>query len=473
MHFLEALLQKHLNAPSKIIQIHALLITSGFFLLHKPSNPFAFNCLIQSYTRQGKPPFDAPLRLFVQLLSFGAQPNHHTFPSLLKSSSPLSGIAIHGQSLRRGVVFNNFVRCSLIKFYARLGSSVGAKKMFDEMPHPDLASCNAMLDMLCSCDGMGPANEFFEAMGIRNIISWTTIINGFSKIGRYYNAIWLFKRFIHETDNAYRKVSSNEATLLTILSACANVHDRKGMAVGTEIHAFIIRQQIHLTAFLVTALIDLYGKHGHLCSCENVFKATVQREACTWNAMISALACNGEEEKALHMFGKMLYEGIAPNHITLVAVLTACSRAGLVDLGLQHFGSMISKHGLFPLMEHYGCVVGLLGRAGLLRKAMDFIMQMPFEADQSVWGALLGACKLHGNAKLGAYVAQKLISLEPGHSSQYVALRNMYAEEERWRDVVEMKETMELAGVQKVAGMSYVYSHWTVSGNLASADLKV
>lgn len=462
MHFLEALLQKHFTQPSKILQIHALLITSGFFLLPKPSNTFSFNCLIQSYLRHGKPPSDAPLRLFVQLLSFGAQPNHHTFPSLLKSSSPFTGTVIHGQSLHRGLVLDNFVGCSLIKFYAQLGRFVDAKKVFDEIPHPDLASCNAMLDVLCAYNGMGLANEFFKGMRMRDIISWTTIINGFSRNGCHYNAIQFFKRLIHESDNSYGKVGPNEATLVSVLSACANLHDRKGLATGKEIHAYIIRQEIHLTAFLGTALIDLYGKNGHLCSCENTFKGIVQRESCTWNAMISALACNGEEEKALHMFDKMPSEGITPNHITLVAVLTACSHAGLVDLGLQHFDSMVSKHGLTPLMKHCGCVVDLLGRAGLLHKAMDFIMQMPFEADESVWGALLGACKLHGNAKLGAYVAQKLISLEPWHGGQYMTLRNMYAQEERWQDAVEMRETMELAGVKKVAGMSYINSNWTI-----------
>ncbi|XP_078174758.1 tetratricopeptide repeat (TPR)-like superfamily protein [Carex rostrata] len=470
MHFLEALLQRHFTEPSKIFEIHALLITSGFFLLPKPSNTFSFNCLIQSYLRQGKPS-DAPLRLFVQLLSSGAQPNHHTFPSILKSSSPISGVVIHGQSVRRGLVFDNFVGCSLMKFYAKLGRFVDAKKVFDEMPHPDLASSNAMLDVACASDDMGSANEFFEGMTIRNIISWTTLINGFSKNGSHYNAIWIFRRLIHESENVCGNVSPNEATFVCVLSSCANLDGREGLAIGKEVHAYIVRHRIHLTAFLGTALIDLYGKHGHLHSCENTFKSIVRSEVCTWNAMIFALACNGEEEKALHMFDKMPSEGVVPNHITLVAVLTACSRAGLVDLGLRHFESMVAKHGLTPLMEHYGCVVDLLGRAGWLHKAVYFIERMPFKADVSVWGALLGACKLHGNAKLGEYVMQKLISLEPWHGGQYMTLRNMYAQKGRWRDVVEMTETMVFVGIKKAVGTSYVNSTYATFDNPASVDL--
>ncbi|KAJ4818212.1 Pentatricopeptide repeat (PPR) superfamily protein [Rhynchospora pubera] len=470
MHLLPSLLQKHFTEPTKILQIHALFITSGFFLLPNPnqSRTIAFNCLIQTYLRQRTPkpkPPHAPLRLFLQLLSSGAQPNHHTFPSLLKSSSsPLIGTSIHGQTLRRGFVLDDFIGCSLIKFYAQLGRFSDAKKVFDEMPHPDLASCNAMLDMLCACHDMGSAYDFFQSMSIRDIASWTTMISGFSKNGSYSSAIQLFRRLIHEGENVFAKMIPNEATIVSVLSACASVDDREGLNVGTEIHSHIIQRQIHLSAFLGTALIDLYGKHGHLYYCENIFKAIIQKEVCTWNAMISALACNGGEENALQMFERMQSDGVVPNHITLLAVLTACSRAGLVDLGVQHFEAMVSKYGLTPLMRHYGCMVDLFGRAGLLHKAMNFIMQMPFEADESVWGALFGSCKLHGNAELGAYVGQKLLNLEPWYGGWYKTLRNIYAEAGRWQNVVEMRENMILTGAKMVTGKSYVNSTCT-TGN--------
>lgn len=257
-------------------------------------------------------------------------------------------------------------------------------------------------------------------------------------------------------------VRPNEATLVSALSACANMDGAGALPGGIQIHGYIIRHESRMTAFLGTALIDMYGKHGHLSYCAGVFNAVDVKEVCTWNAMISALASNGNEVVALGLVDRMRAEGLRPNHVTFVAILTACARARLVDVGLRWFEAMNNEFGVVPLMEHYGCVVDLLSRTGLLNEAVEFIRRMPMEADASVWGALLGACKVHGDLQLGIQVGRQMITLQPWHSGVYTVLRNIYAGEGRWNEAAELREAMENAGVKKIVGQSWIDSCCTV-----------
>lgn len=211
-----------------------------------------------------------------------------------------------------------------------------------------------------------------------------------------------------------------------------------------------------MTAFLGTALIDMYGKHGRLSYGASVFNAMDEKEVCTWNAMISALASNGNEAMALDLLDGMRAEGLRPNHITFVAILTACARARLVDTGLRWFEAMNNEFGVVQLMEHYGCVVDLLSKAGFLNEAVEFIRRMPMEADASVWGALLGSCKVHGHVQLGIQVVRRMITLHPWHSGVYTVLRNMYAGEGRWNEAAELREAMENARVKKIVGQCWI-----------------
>ncbi|XP_020097049.1 putative pentatricopeptide repeat-containing protein At1g10330 [Ananas comosus] len=436
MQCLEWLLKKHLFHASKLHQIHTLLITSGFLafpLLSQSQSrcggtttnttttttttTFVYNCLLRAYLRNGQSS-SAALHLFVQMLAHGHQPNHHTFPSLIKfsSSSPspsYAGCALHAQCLRRGLLADNFISCSLVKYYAQLGHLNEARKSFDEMPHPDMACHNAMLDAFCANGDIISARRLFESMSTRDVISWTIIINGHSRNRCFREAIGLFRRLMRESrrSDIVTAVTPNEATLVSVLSACANLHGPEGLAIGIEIHGGIIRREAQLTAFLGTALIDMLGA-----------------------------------------------EGQPPNHITFIAVLTACARAGLVETGLRLFEMMVSKHGVTPLMEHYGCVVDLLSRNGLLNQAVEFIKRMPMAADASVWGALQGACKLYGDVELGAKVGRRLMALQPENAGRYMILRNIYAGEGRWNHAAELREIMEQAGVKKMVGQSCVGS---------------
>ncbi|KAF5746089.1 hypothetical protein HS088_TW06G00254 [Tripterygium wilfordii] len=223
-------------------------------------------------------------------------------------------------------------------------------------------------------------------------------------------------------------------------------------------HGYIIRNEVALTVFMGTALIDLYGKSGLLETAIKVFEQMDVKEVYTWNAIISSLACNSRENQALEMFERMKSNGLHPNEVTFVGVLTACARAKLVELGLDLFQSMSREFEVVPVMEHYGCVVDLLGRAGLLREASEFISRLPFEPDASVWGALLGACKIHGAVALGNDVGTRVLELQHLQCGQYVALSHINAGAERWIHAADLRQAMVKSGIKKIPAYSSINS---------------
>ncbi|XP_047087862.1 putative pentatricopeptide repeat-containing protein At1g10330 [Lolium rigidum] len=463
---LERLLQNHFSAPRRLFQLHALLLTSGALSAsHAAATTAAFpyNCLIHAHLRlpsTSSTPLCAPLRLFSAMLAAGARPNGHTFPSLLRSAaaSGPATTALHAQCLRRGLTADRFVACSLVSSYGRLPHH--ARKVFEEMGTPDLASANAMLDVLCTAGDLPSARQFFERMAERDVVSWTTLVSGLSRNGRHWDAVEAFRGLLSDNSNRAR-LALGEATLVSVLSACASLDTAEGLVAGMSIHAYVVRHGVHLTAFLGTALIDMYGKYGKLGCCKMAFQLVRDKEVCTWNALLSALANHGKEAEALASFNMMILGGFSPNQITFLALLTGCARAGLVEVGLYWFEAMVAEYQVAATMAHYGCVVDLLGRAGRFVDAVETIERMPFKPDASVWGALLGACKLHGNVELVAEIGRKLLDLGPQQSDRYVTIRNIYLEDGNWHAATRMGEVMHEAGIKKTAGQSSVVFHST------------
>ncbi|MED6111794.1 hypothetical protein PIB30_055623 [Stylosanthes scabra] len=260
---------------------------------------------------------------------------------------------------------------------------------------------------------------------------------------------------MHHRDVLYCLVKPNEATFVSVISSCANLGGKSALDCGKQVHGYLVVNG-SLGVFVETSLIDLYGKMGCLSYSVNVFRVMASKEVCTWNAMISALASNGRDKEALDLFDKMKAEGLKPNSITLVAVLTACARGKFVREGLELFRSMSNDFKVEPVMEHYGCVVDLLGRAGHLQEAADIIRNMPFEPDASVLGAFLGACRIHGAIELGEEIGRKLLKLQTQHCGQYVLLSSINAEKERWNHAFDLRKEIKEAGIQKTPAYSMV-----------------
>lgn len=188
----------------------------------------------------------------------------------------------------------------------------------------------------------------------------------------------------------------------------------------------------------------------------DVFEKMEKKEVFTWNAMICGLGMHGRAEDAIELFFKMQKQKFRPNGITLLGVLSACAHSGMVDEGLRIFNSMEEVYGIEPGMEHYGCVVDLLGRAGLLGEAEEVMYSMPMEPSAAVWGALLGACRKHGDVELGERVGKILLELEPQNSGRYALLSNIYARAGRWDDVANVRKLMKERGVKTSTGISMI-----------------
>lgn len=398
------------------------------------------------------------------MLSHRAPPNSLTFPLVIKAASsslPLAsflGLTLHPQSLKRGVSDDPFVLTSFVSMYGEIHDIVSARKVFDEIPQPCVVSYNAMIDAFAKNGDMGSAVSLFWRMSSRDVFSWTSIISGYGKNKCFLEAIEFFRKMVWHEDMIYGNLAPNEATLVSILSCCSNVQNARALHIGKEIHGYMSKNEQELTVFMRTALIAFYGKMGCFEYVNAIFNMTLVKEVCTWNAMISSLGLNGKEKDALDMFTLMIEKGLCPNEVSFVGVLSACARAKFVDLGMEIFNSMKLKFGIVPRMEHYGCVVDLLGRAGLLKEAQEFIKTMPFEADPSVLGALLGACRLHGATELGDEVGRHLLKLQPHHCGRYVILSSIYAGAERWQNASSLRKDMIDLGIQKIPAYSMIQS---------------
>ncbi|KAJ4976365.1 hypothetical protein NE237_001471 [Protea cynaroides] len=460
------LLQRFIKCQNQVNQIHGLIITHGH-LHFKPiwqisdlkwMSTMLYNTLIRAHLNLGDP--HKAIVFYTHMLSHKAPPNNHTFPSLIKAACSLPFMAsvigrlVHTQVIRRGLSLDPFIQTSFVSFYAQLGDLFSARHVFEEITRPCIVAFNSMLDALGKNGDMGSALELFQRMPQRDVVSWTSIINGFGKNGCYQDSIQFFEKMMVHRDVMEGLVRPNESTLVSILSSCASSDQAGALCQGKQIFGYVIRSGTEVTVFLGTALISMYGKTGCLASAFRVFNGMVVKGVCTWNAMISSLASNGREKEALNMFDKMRQEGLQPNEVTFVTVLTACARAQLIDLGLGVFQSMQPEYRVHPRMEHYGCVVDLLGRAGRLEAAVDFIRGMPFEPDATVLGALLGACKVHGAVDLGTDVGKRILELQPRHCGRYVILSNIYADAGRWGRAAALRKAMIEAGIRKIPAYS-------------------
>ncbi|KAI9093233.1 hypothetical protein K1719_027247 [Acacia pycnantha] len=462
--FLLTLLQRFIKLPRLVSQIHSLVITGGHLLRYsnapshlKWTSTRLYNALIRAHHISGFS--HKALLLFTHMLAGQVPPNDHTFPPLIKaaSHSPSLGRALHTQAIKRGVLCDPFLQTTFVALYASNDNLAYACKVFDEIPHTCIVACNAMLHAFCTNGNMESALSLFERMCKRDVVSWTTMINGFARNAKFSEAIQHFRKMMAHRDVLNRLVMPNEATYVSVLSSCANLDGKAALDCARQVHGYIVMNGINLGVFVGTSLVDVYGKMGFLNYAVNVFNRMDSREVCTWNAMISSLASNGREKEALNMFKHMKAEGLRPNSITFVAVLTACSRGRLVKEGLDLFRSMSNYYNVVPLMEHYGCVVDLLGRAGHLEEADDIINSMPFQPDTSVLLALLSACRIHGAIDLGEEIGRKLLELQTQHSSQYVLLSSINADKERWDHAADMRKEMVHIGIQKIPAFSVVH----------------
>nr|UPT48781.1 pentatricopeptide repeat protein AaPPR791 [Agave angustifolia]UPT49280.1 pentatricopeptide repeat protein AaPPR130 [Agave angustifolia] len=413
-----------------------------------------------------------------------------------------SGLQLHSSALRSGHYRFLNLRNALIHVYCCCGDMPGARQVFDEMPEiRDSVSwstlMNGYLQICCgdevvdffggmrrygfeingtavvcllssraaagsSCEGgsvhghcmksglcadlnvatviaamyvnlerLVDARMVFDETGRRDVVLYNCMVDGYAKGGYLEKCLSLLRQMNAEGTRI------NSGTLVGLLSACAS---SGALVVGQRVHEIAKRENLELDAALGTAILDMYVKCGCIDEAVEVFNQMQNRDVTAWTAMIMGLGIHGRTGDALQAFHGMEEEGVRPNDVTFLAALNACSHGGMVDSGKDFFKRMVVEYRMKPDIKHYGCVIDLLARAGLLQEAYELIRNLPLEGDAMAWRALLAACRVHGDVGLAKLAWQALVALGDEHPTDSILLTSMYASQEEWEDVGRMRD---------------------------------
>lgn len=379
----------------------------------------SWNAMIAGFAQCGK--FYEALETFREMQRMGVLPNESTIVSVLSACAQSGcielGSRIHSWAEDRG-----------------MGS--------------DLRILNALVDMYSKNGNLEKARFMFDSIQQKDVISWNVMIGGYNYMNHHREALELFRRMLKS------HVKPTDVTFLNVLPSCACLC---ALDLGKWIHAYIDKNFENFTSTsLSTSLIDMHAKSGNIAAAEQVFHGMELKSLASWNAIISGSAMHGQAEKALKLFHEMLNEGFKPDDITFIGVLSACSHAGLVELGHETFNLMASEFKISPKLHHYGCMINLLGRVGLFDEAESMIKSMDMEPDEAIWGSLLEACRIHRRVELGETVAENLFKLEPDNPGAYILLSNIYAEAGRWDGVAKIRMRLNDEGMKKVPGCTSI-----------------
>ena len=306
--------------------------------------------------------------------------------------------------------------------------SIGSLKMGEEIHvevnrrgllQRDVVLGTALVDMYAKCGMLEKAQEVFEDLPNRNVVTWSALIAGYTRHNLGDEALKCFRRMQDEG------ISPNAVTFICILKACGST---ASLHIGEEIHAEVRKRGLlGEDKALRNTLVDMYAKCGALAKAQKVLEELPVRAVISWNALISGYGQRGEGLQALYCFERMQKDDVLPNEVTLLSVLNACSHSGLIDEGQMYFDSMTEKYGLVPNLEHYTCMVELFGRAGDFDKAMEVIRKMPSCDYPVIWRTILGACKKWGNVKLGKLAFDQSIQVDNTCASAYVLMAEIFA----------------------------------------------
>ncbi|XP_019455528.1 PREDICTED: pentatricopeptide repeat-containing protein At4g01030, mitochondrial [Lupinus angustifolius] len=439
-----------------------------------------WNSLLSGHFLQGS--YEMVLSNFRNLQSAGFKPDSCSVTSALQAVIELDlfnyGKEIHGYIIRNKLDYDVYVCTSLVDMYIKNDRLDKAQAVFHHTKNKNVCAWNSLISGYCFKGLFSNAETLLNQMekeGIKhdlvtwnslvsgysmwgrseealavinrmkslgftpNVVSWTAMISGCSQNEKYRDALQFFIQMQEEN------VKPNSTTICSLLRACSGPSLLKK---GEEIHCFSIRLGFVDDIYLATALIDMYSKGGKLKVAHEVFNGIREKTLPCWNCILMGYALHGHGEEVMILFDNMCKTGIRPDAITFTALLSGCKSSGLVDEGWKYFDSMKTDYNIIPTIEHYSCMVDLLGKAGFLDEAVDFIQNMPVKPDASIWGALLACCRIHKDIKLAEIAARKLFKLEPYNSANYVLMMNIYSSLNRWDDVERLKDKMTALGIK-------------------------
>ncbi|KAL6884511.1 hypothetical protein ACP4OV_010447 [Aristida adscensionis] len=385
----------------------------------KERNSITWSAIITGYAQNGEA--DTAARMFLQMHAAGFLPTEFTFVGVLNACSDMGALEVakqaHGLMVKLGFEMQVYVKSALVDMYAKCGCIGDAKYGFQQLYDVD------------------------------DVVLWTAMIAGHVQNGEQDEALTLYCRMNKEG------IVPSTFTVTSVLRACAGV---AALEAGKQVHAQILKYGFGLDGSVGSALSTMYSKCGNLEDGMVVFRSMPDRDVIAWNSIIAGFSQNGCGNGALDLFEEMKLEGTAPDHITFINVLCACSHMGLVDRGWIYFRSISKDYGLTPRLDHYACMVDILSRAGLLKEAKDFIESITIDHGTCLWRIVLGACRSLWDLDVGAYAGERLMELGTEDSSAYILLSNIYASQRKWSDVERVRHLMRHRGVNKDPGCSWV-----------------
>ncbi|KAG9149585.1 hypothetical protein Leryth_021524, partial [Lithospermum erythrorhizon] len=364
---------------------------------------------------------DNAVQLFNEMRRDGVYPNDVTFVGLIHAITinnlELQGVMVHAFCLKAGFVSELNVANSFVTMYAKFVSMKEADKIFEELHY-------------------------------RDVISWNALISGYAQNGMCQEAFETYLTAIMES-------WPNEYTFGSVLHAIAS-SESISLKHGQRCHSYLLKLGLTSDPIVSSALLDMYAKRGSIGESLKVFTEIGEKSEVAWTAIISAYARHGDYESVMSLFEGMAKKGATPDSVTFLSVLTACARKGMVNRGIDLFNSMVEDYSIKPSPEHFSCMVDMLGRAGRLKEADEFLNQIPGGPGLTMLQSLLGACRTYGNVDIAMRVADVLLEMEPEESGSYILMSNLYAEKGQWDKVAKVRKKMRDKGVKKEVGFSWV-----------------
>ncbi|KAL4577651.1 hypothetical protein LXL04_013762 [Taraxacum kok-saghyz] len=394
----------------------------GEYALHlfdkiKTKDVVSWTTIITSYIQTGQERL--AINAFLRMQESEVSPNEYTLSGLISACANLAqidfGTQFHAHTLRNG----------LIKF---------------------MSVANSIMTMYSECGKLHSSSLIFNEMLQKDIVSWSTIIKGHAQMGFGEETF----RYLSLMRNEGLK--PNEFAFGSVLSLCGNMAN---LDLGKQLHAYCLCSGLDHEPMVQSGLINMYSKCGSILEALNVFNEVKCNDIVSWTAMVNGYAEHGLSQQAIELFEQLTESGLKPDSVTLIGVLTACSHAGLVDLGFKYF-DLIKKYNLTLSKEHYGCMIDLLCRSGRLREAENMINKMPYIGDEVVWSTVLRACRLHGDVDFGKRAASKILEKTPNCATTYITLANLYSSKGKWKEAGDLRRLMRVKGVVKEPGWSSI-----------------
>uniref|UniRef100_A0A7N0U3W3 Pentatricopeptide repeat-containing protein n=1 Tax=Kalanchoe fedtschenkoi TaxID=63787 RepID=A0A7N0U3W3_KALFE len=478
-------------------------------------NEVTWSCMITAYSRLGR--CDESFSMLKEMMGLGFQLRAAAVLGVLAGCDSVQGLLLHCSVIKVGLCRETELSNSLMGFYVHSGRGDGAWAIFNEMQEKSVVSWTIMMRGLvdagdfkglfslfrearletfdvdaavfvslisgfdqigdhllaasvhclilkvglenqspidrtlvrvyANCGDIVSSRVAFDVSASKDVSLWTSMIGGYVQFGLPGEAMHLFNKLRDS-------ISPNEVTILTVLSACA---DLGSLSTAQEIEKYIIANGFESDVRVQTSLIHLYCKCGSLDKAESVFERVVDGDLAVWSAMINTYTTHGMGAEALQLFNKMQIEaGIKPDAVVHTSIFLACSHSGLVEEGLRYFSKMQKDFGIKPNLDHYCCLVDLLSRSGKFELALKTIEESPFRSQSRIWRPLLSACRIHKNNEVGELVAKKLLDLDPENTSNYLLVSSLYTAIGKYKEAAAIRKLVDRQGLVKEPGWSRI-----------------